>query len=139
MYRDCWLDPYGRIYYVPRFKHDDAAQYILRDEFPMEDKTTPMRTGPLRVELWDERGFCNSFGETLEKRGWIQFTTTINRWACEHCIDYERHYPKPTRAQIGRMWELTGFNYYDENSWSEFDNFDHDAPDIITIEDEEDF
>lgn len=131
MYRDCWLDPYGHIYYVPRFMHDDAAEFILRDEFPMDGNT------PIGVEDWDSRGFAGSFTETLEKRGWIQFTTTINRWTCEHCNDYERYYPRPTRVQIDRMWELTGFNYNDKNTWSEFDRFDHYAPDIITVDDED--
>lgn len=138
MKRDCWMDPYGQIYYVPEFGHEDGATYLLREEFPMENETTPMRTGPLRVDLWDERGFYNSFGETLEKRGWVRFTSTIDRWSCEHTIDYEKRYPRPTRIQIDRMWELTGFNYDDDETYSHYPyNFDEDTPDIIEKKEDE--
>lgn len=138
MKRDCWLDPYGQIYYVPEFGHEDAAEYLLRDEFPMENETTPMRTGPLRVETWEERGFVESFGRTLQSRGWVRFTSTIDRWSCEHTIDYERYYPRPTRVQIDRMWELTGFNYDDESTYSHYPyNFDENTPDIIEKEEED--
>ena len=120
MRRDCWLDPYGQIYYVPRFKHDDAAEFILKDEFPETD-----------IDHWEEHGFYRSFTETLEKRGWVRFTTTIDRWSCEHSIGYEDRCPRPTPIQIDKMYELTGFYYDDENSWSKFDRFDHDAQTII--------
>jgi len=43
--RDCWLDPYGNVYYVEPFAHSDFAQEQLKDEFPMENKTTPLREG----------------------------------------------------------------------------------------------
>ena len=36
MNRDCWLDPYGNIFYAEECKHEDAAQEILKDEFPMK-------------------------------------------------------------------------------------------------------
>ena len=133
MARDCWLDTYGNIYYVPEFGHERAAEFLLRDEFPMENRTTPMRTGPLRVELWEERGFRETFGETLQSRGWVRFTTTLDRWSCEHSLGYERYYPRPTNIQIDRMWELTGFNYNDENTYSHCPyNFDETAPNIVS-------
>lgn len=118
MKRDCWMDPYGRIYYVEPFKHDDAAQEILKDEFPMDGH------GHIDFEEWETRGFCDSFQETLAKRGWIRFSTTIDRWSCEHIFGYEDEYPRPTKAQIDRMYELTGFYYYDDSTWSRFFNFD---------------
>lgn len=117
---DCWLDPYGRIYDVPFGKHDDVAREILSDEFPMENRTTPLREGPLGIATWEARGFAGSFGETLEKRGWVRFTTTINRWSCEHSIGFEDRYPRPTQIQIDKMYELTGFYYDDPESWSRF-------------------
>ena len=120
MKRDCWLDPYGQIYYCKAFGHDDAAQEILKDEFPMDGNR------PIHFEDWEERGFSHSFTETLEKRGWIQFTTTIDRWSCEHTIGYEDNYPRPTKAQIDKMYEMTGFNYYDDSTWSRFFNFDEE-------------
>ncbi len=129
MKRDCWLDPYGQITYTPFGKHEDVAMQILKDEFPMENKTTPLTNGPLRIALWDERGFYDSFGETLEKRGWVRFTTTMDRWSCEHSIGFEDRYPRPTRAQIDRMRELTGFNYDDPESFSHAPyNFDPYEP-----------
>lgn len=128
--RDCWVDPYGQVYYVPRFRHDDAAEYILRDEFPMDGTT------PIGFETWAERGFYMSFTETLERRGWVRFTTTINRWSCEHSTGYEDRCPRPTQAQIDRMYELTGFYYDDENSWSQFDSFDYDTETIIPEEED---
>lgn len=131
------MDPYGKIYYVPEFRHEDAAEFILKDEFPMESKTTPMRTGPLRVDLWEERGFHDCFTETLERRGWVRFTTTMDRWSCEHTIGYEERYPRPTRAQIDKMYELTGFYYDDESSWSKFFKFDQDAKCIIDVDDDD--
>lgn len=131
MGRDCWIDPYGRVYYVPRFRHDDAAEFLLRDEFPMDGCT------PIGFETWEERGFYQSFTDTLERRGWVRFTTTIDRWSCEHSIGYEDRCPRPTSAQIDRMYELTGFYYDDEESWSRFDRFDHEAETVIP-EDEED-
>lgn len=114
MFRDCWMDPYGNIYIVPPFGHDDWAQDWLQDEFPMEGNT------PIGYETWEERGFDSSFDRTLQKRGWIRFTTTLNRWSCEHTIDYEDRCPKPTQAQIDKMYEVTGFNYYDDNTYSKF-------------------
>lgn len=132
MLRDCWLDPYGQIYYVPEFGHEDGAEFLLRDEFPMENETTPMRTGPLAVDTWHERGFRGSFGETLQARGWMRFTSTINRWSCEHSIDYLNYYPAPNRIQIDRMWELTGFNYDDDTTYSHYPyHFDETAPNIV--------
>lgn len=118
MKRDCWLDPYGKVYYCEMFGHDEAAQEILKDEFPMDG------SNPIGFDDWESRGFCGSFIETLEKRGWIQFSTTIDRWGCEHIIGYEDNHPRPTSAQIDKMYELTGFYYDDENSWSKFFNFD---------------
>ena len=41
MGRDCWMDPYWQVYYVPIFGHEDAAEFLLKDEFPM-DGTTPI-------------------------------------------------------------------------------------------------
>ena len=128
--RDCWLDPYGNVYYVPRFRHDDAAEYILRNEFPMDGTT------PIGFETWAERGFYMSFTDTLERRGWVRFTTTIGRWSCEHSIGYEDRCPRPTLNQIERMYELTGFYYEDEESWSQFDGFDYDAETIIPEEED---
>lgn len=118
MKRDCWLSPYGEVYYVDSFKHDDAAQEILKDEFPMKGNR------PIDFEMWEESGFCRSFQETLEKRGWVRFSTTIDRWSCEHVIGYEENYPKPTFEQIEKMYELTGFDYNDENSYSKWFKFD---------------
>jgi hypothetical protein len=120
MKRDCWLDPYGQVYYCKEFGHDDAAQEILKNEFPMDGHT------PIGFETWEERGFSNSFTETLEKRGWIQFSTTIDRWGCEHIIGYEDNHPRPTSAQIDKMYELTGFYYDDDSSWSKFFNFEEE-------------
>jgi len=118
---DCWLDIYGNVYPVERMGgHEDVSMEILRDEFPMENHTTPMQTGPLRVELWEERGFRTCFTETLERRGWVRFTTTMNKWSCEHSIGFEDRYPRPTSAQVDRMFELTGFNYDDPESYSRF-------------------
>ena len=119
MKRDCWLNPYGTVFYAEEFKHEDAAQEILKDEFPMKGNT------PINFDDWEKRGFYHSFTETLEKRGWIRFTTTINRWSCEHTIDYEARCPRPTKVQIDRMYELTGFNYYDDSTYSKFFNFDN--------------
>lgn len=117
--QDCWLDTYGNVYWVETLGgHNDVAQEILRDEFPMENDTTPMRTGPLAVDTWESRGFYMSFSETLERRGWLRFSTTINRWSCEHILEFESRYPRPTQAQIDKMYELTGFNYYDPESYS---------------------
>ena len=111
--RDCWLDTYGNVYWVETLGgHDDMAQEILKDEFPMDGNH------PIGFETWESRGFYMSFGETLERRGWLRFTTTINRWSCEHSLDFEYRYPRPTQAQIDRMYELTGFNYYDPESYS---------------------
>lgn len=138
MKRDCWLDPYGNLYYVPEFGHEDGAEFLLRDEFPMENKTTPMRTGPLRYDTWEERGFCGSFGETLEMRGWVRFTSTIDRWSCEHSLDFENIYPRPTNIQIDRMWELTGFNYNDDETYSHYPyNFSETEPNIVEKEEDE--
>lgn len=107
---DCWLDPYGNVYYVLPFGHNDFAMQTLSDEFPIHD-----------IRTWiDSPDFHISYDETLQMRGWIRFTTTMCRWSCEHCMDFEEHYPRPTNAQIDRMWELTGFNYYDHNSWTQF-------------------
>ena len=33
--RDCWLDPYGNVYYVEPFGHERFAREQLSDEFPM--------------------------------------------------------------------------------------------------------
>ena len=107
------MNPYGVVYECPPFGHDNVAQMILGDEFPIE-KTKEW------LDRAEELGFYVSYEETLQRRGWVRFSTTINRWSCEHCIDFEDHYPRPTRAQIDRMWELTGFNYDDPNSWSQF-------------------
>lgn len=131
MKRDCWLDPYGKIYYVPEFRHEDAAEFILKDEFPMQGTT------PVGFETWEERGFHDCFTETLERRGWVRFTTTIDRWSCEHSIGYEERRPRPTRAQIDKMYELTGFYYDDESTWSKFFNFDQDAKCIIDVDDDD--
>lgn len=118
---DCWLDTYGNVYPVERLGgHEDVAMQILSDEFPMENETTPLRDGPLGVDTWDARGFRGSFGETLESRGWVRFTTTMNKWSCEHSIGFEDRYPRPTSAQIDRMYELTGFYYDDPESYSRF-------------------
>lgn len=125
MGRDCWIDPYGQIYYVPRFRHEDAAEFILRDEFPMDGSSA------VGFETWEERGFYCSFVDTLERRGWVRFTTTIDRWSCEHSIGYEDRCPRPTSAQINRMYELTGFYYNNDESWSQFDKFDYNAQTII--------
>ena len=132
MKRDCWMDPYGQIYYVPEFGHEDAAEYLLRDEFPMKGTT------PIGGDTWEERGFIESHGRTLQSRGWVRFTSTIDRWSCEHTIDYEKYYPRPTRAQIDRMWELTGFNYDDESSYSKFFKFDRDTECIIEAKEDYD-
>ena len=118
MKRDCWMDPYGSITYAEEFKHEDAAQEILKDEFPMDGNR------PINFEDWEERGFRQCFSETLEQRGWIRFSTTIDRWSCEHIIGYEDNYPRPTNAQIDKMYELTGFYYYDDSTYSRFFNFD---------------
>ena len=108
--RDCWLDPYGNVYYVESFKHNDFAEQQLQDEFPADDP-----------QSWaDDPNFFGSYQETLERRGWVRFTTTMNRWSCEHCIDFEMRYPRPTKAQMDKMFDLTGFNYEDPNSWSKF-------------------
>jgi hypothetical protein len=63
--RDCWLDPYGNVYYVEPFGHEAFAREQLSSEFPMENETTPLREGPLGIDTWDERGFCGSFDEIL--------------------------------------------------------------------------
>lgn len=113
------MDPYGNVYYVEPFKHEYAAQFILKDEFPMD--------GPMDFDEWEKRGYYRSFCDTLMRRGWIRFTTTLDRWSCEHSIGYEERCPRPTQAQIDKMYELTGFYYDDENSYSRFYNFDKDA------------
>ena len=108
--RDCWMDPYGNVYYVEPFQHNYFAEQQLQDEFPIDN-----------LQSWaDDPNFFGSYQETLERRGWIRFTTTMNRWSCEHCIYFEEHYPSPTSIQIDRMWELTGFDYNNPNSWSQF-------------------
>ena len=105
---DCWMDPYGNVYEVPEFGHDQFATDYLQKEFPLDD-----------LRSWCESpNFYGSYQETLEKRGWIRFTTTLDRWSCEHSIGFEDRYPRPTRAQIDKMYELTGFNYDDPESFS---------------------
>lgn len=98
---DCWLDPYGQVYEVPPFGHNDFAERFLHDEFPIENFR----------EWYDNPDFHISYEETLQRRGWVRYTTTLRRWTCEHCIDFEEHYPRPTRAQQDAMYELTGFIY----------------------------
>lgn len=124
--RDCWMDRYGHIYYVPRFMHEAAGEFLLKDEFPIED-----------INNWEAHGYYRSFTDTLEKRGWVRFTTTINRWNCEHSIGFEDRCPRPSSVQIDKMYELTGFYYDDENTWSQFDRFDHSAETIIPEEEED--
>ncbi len=106
--RDCWLDPYGNVYYVEPFAHNDFAQEQLKDEFPMENKTTPLREGPLGIDTWDERGFCGSFEETLMRRGWIRYSTATNQWCYGRDWGGWERYPRPTSAQRDRMFDLTG-------------------------------
>ena len=106
--RDCWLDPYGNVYYVEPFGHSRFAQEQLSDEFPMENETTPLREGPLGIDTWDERGFCGSFEETLMRRGWIRYSTTTDQWCYGRDWDGWEVYPRPTSAQRNKMFDLTG-------------------------------
>lgn len=99
---DCWLDPYGVVYDVPRMGgHEDVAMEILKDEFPMENRTTPLREGPLGIDTWDERGFRDTFENTLSERGWARYTTTMDIWA----YNPDR---RLTRAQLEKIYELGG-------------------------------
>ena len=106
MMTDCWMDPYGNVYYVEPFKHSDFAEKEL------------LRGLPEGSDWRDIPDLDRSYDDTLQKRGWVRFTTTIDRWSCEHTIDYEKMFPRPTRAQIDKMWELTGFNYDDPDNYS---------------------
>lgn len=107
---DCWLDPQGNVYYVEPFQHDEWATEYLQNEFPRDN-----------VRSWvDSPDFHVSYNETLQRRGWLRYTTTIDRWSCEHCSDFLDYYPEPTTAQVIRMYELTGFNYDDPESYSRF-------------------
>ena len=106
--RDCWLDPYGNVYYVEPFGQEAFAREQLSSEFPMENETTPLREGPLGIDTWEERGFCGSFDETLMRRGWVRYTTTSEQWAYGRGWGGWDRYPRPTRAQRDRMYELTG-------------------------------
>ena len=105
---DCWLDPYGNIYECPRFGHGNVAEEILQDEFPIND-----------FRSWaDNPNFHMSYDETLQRRGWVRFSSTVNRWSCENCSDFEEHYPRPTSIQRDRMFELTGYIYGNPESYS---------------------
>lgn len=98
---DCWLDPYGNVYYVQPFQHGQFAEDMLQDEYPID-----------RCNDWaNDPNFYGSYEETLQRRGWIRYTNTIHRWTCENCSDFEEHYPRPTKAQQDMMYELTGFIY----------------------------
>lgn len=98
---DCWMDPYGQVYQVPPFGHDDWAREYLKDEFPMENKTTPLQDGPLGIATWEERGFCDSFENTLSMRGWVRYSTVMNQWAYNPDI-------RLTKAQLNSIWEWGG-------------------------------
>ena len=71
---DCWVSPYGVVYECPPFGHDDVAQMILADEFPMENARE-------WLDHADELGFQRSYPETLEYRGWVRYTTCTHNWA----------------------------------------------------------
>lgn len=105
---DCWMDPQGNVFYVEPFRHSDFAEQEL------------MRGLPEGSTWTDIPDLVRSYDDTLQRRGWVRYTTTINRWNCEHCTDYLDYYPEPTTAQIIRMYELTGFNYDDPESYSRF-------------------
>lgn len=100
--QDCWVDPYGHVYYVEPFKHDDFATQQLQDEFPID-----------RVGEWDNDLDFGSYSETLMTRGWIRYTTTTERWCCGHKWGGWERYPRPTQAQINVMYDLTGYIYED--------------------------
>jgi hypothetical protein len=103
---DCWLDPDGHVYEVPPFGHNDFAEQYLHDEFPIED-----------FRSWCENPeFRTSYEETLNQRGWVRYSTTIHRWVCECCPDYEDYYPRPNRTQRDVMYELTGYNYDEDHN-----------------------
>ena len=104
---DCWLDPYGTRYEVPPFGHNQFAEDYLQKEYPID-----------RCNDWgDDPNFFGSYEETLQKRGWVRYTSTIHRWTCENCSDFEEHYPRPTRIQRDVMYELTGYDYDHDHLW----------------------
>ena len=92
---DCWVSPYGQVYECPPFGHDDIAQMILADEFPIDN-----------VRLWidraDELGFFRSYPETLERRGWVRYTSCTHNWAW-------RPGYTPTTDQLNAMFDFNGF------------------------------
>jgi len=92
---DCWLSPYGVIYECQPYGHDDVAQMILGDEFPIEDYRS-------WIDRAEELGFRRSYPETLEYRGWVRFSTCFNKWCW-------REGYQPTRDQLNKMFDLTGF------------------------------
>lgn len=105
--KDCWLSPYGEVIYISAWEHNTKAEQILIERYGYTDE----------LDIDDKHPFETATC-VLEKKGWMRFTTTIDRWSCEHTINYEELFAKPTKAQIGRMYELTGFNYYDSESYS---------------------
>ena len=44
-------------------------------------------------------------------RGWVRYTTTTEQWCCGHDWGGWEIYPRPTRAQIDKMFDLTGYIY----------------------------
>ena len=94
---DCWLDPYGNVYYVEFGKHDDFAYDYLQDEFPSD-----------RREDWTSDLVSGSYVETLMSRGWTRYTTTSEQWCYGRDWGGWERYPRPTRAQRDRMFDLTG-------------------------------
>lgn len=97
---DCWMDRYGHVYEVAPFKHDDFATNLLQDEFPID-----------KINEWETDLYRGSYSEELMHRGWVRYTTTTEQWCCGHDWGGWEIYPRPTRAQIDKMYDLTGYIY----------------------------
>ena len=94
MERDCWLSPYGEIFWCTgTWTHDMDAVDILIDNYGFEDEYDIDKKYPdlLPTDV------------LMDVYGWVRYSSCANRGWCFH--------KEPTTDQKNIMFDLTGFIY----------------------------
>ena len=92
--KDCWLDPYGKVYMCSGiWSHNRDAEKILIEQYGFEDE----------FEIDDKYPFDTATEVLSKVYGWVRYSTCANRGWCFS--------KKPTQSQRDKMFDLTGYVY----------------------------